>query len=103
MTIPAAIRATACLALGLLAGCDLTDPYRRPGMWHPDGANDANIAAMVADPHDLISGQDAQNPGRKTGAAAVDRLWQNKPTPLLTGAPPSQGGTDAAPPATPPP
>jgi hypothetical protein len=92
-----------CLAFTLLAGCAQTDPYLRPGMWRPDGVNDGNIAAMVQDSRDLVRGHAAQGPEWMTPAAAVDRLWQDKPKPLLLGTPPAQGGTggaDAAPPAT---
>ena len=48
-----------------LAGCDSRDPYLRTDVWQPTGANAGNIAAMVADPHDLISGRgtDVQNAG----------------------------------------
>jgi hypothetical protein len=94
-----------CLAFALLAGCSQIDPYQRPGMWRPDAVNDGNIAAMVQDPRDLVRGHPAQGPEWTTPTAAVDRLWQDKPRPLLLGTPPAQGGTgqggaDAAPPAT---
>jgi hypothetical protein len=88
-----------CLAFALLAGCAQTDPYQRPGMWRPDAVNDGNIAAMVQDPRDLVRGHPAQGPEWTTGTAAVDRLWQDKPRPLLLGSPPAPGGSDAAPPA----
>ncbi len=52
-------------------------------MWQPEGVNAGNIAAMAVDPHDLIRGQGTSGPGWKTGADAVDRLWQGKPRPLL--------------------
>jgi hypothetical protein len=83
------------LALGLLTGCDQTDPYLRPGMWHPEGANPRNIAAEVQDPRDLIRGQGEAGPQWRTGAAAVNNLWDDKPKPLLsdTTTPPAAGGS----------
>lgn len=77
-------RAGIGLALGLIAGCSTVDPYLRPGMWQPDGVNAGNIAAMVADPRDMIRAQHPPAAAWKTGAAAVDRLWQDKAKPLLS-------------------
>lgn len=66
-----------------LAGCDSRDPYLRTDVWQPTGANAGNIAAMVADPHDLISGRgtDVQNAGEP--ALAVSHVWLDTPKPLL--------------------
>lgn len=63
------------LAFGCaLASCAQTDPYTRPGQWHPLGANAANLRAMVADPRDLYQGRiSADQPG-DMAAAAVERL-----------------------------
>lgn len=66
------------LAVALLCGCAATDPYRRAGMWQPDGANAGNIAAMLADPMDLVRGRDATGGERRLGAAAVQRLWDDR-------------------------
>src|ERR1700722_18591537 len=46
--------ALASLLLLALAGCAQTDPYTRPGAWRPNGANDANLRAMVVVPSDLV-------------------------------------------------
>ena len=46
-----------CLSLLALAGCAESDPYRRPGMWQPEGANAANMAAMVERKSDLVHGR----------------------------------------------
>ncbi len=43
-------------SLGLTA-CNRDDTYSRPYTWHPTHANDANIAAEVADPSDLVIGR----------------------------------------------
>jgi hypothetical protein len=68
----------------LVAGCsyDTTDPYQRPGTYNPTGDNDANLRAMVANPHDLVEGT---GPGLSTGAEAappVARLLAGKRYPL---------------------
>jgi hypothetical protein len=69
----------------LVAGCntpDLTDPSLRPGTYNPTGVNDANLRAMVANPHDLVEGT---GPGASTGAEAappVARVLAGKRYPL---------------------
>ena len=68
----------------LVSGCsyDLTDPYLRPGTYNPTGDNDANLRAMVANPHDLVEGP---GPGLSTGAEAappVARMLAGKRYPL---------------------
>ena len=40
-----------------LTACNRDDTYSRPYTWHPTHANDANIAAEVADPSDLVVGR----------------------------------------------
>ena len=68
----------------LISGCgyDPDDPYARPGTWNPTGDNDANLRAMVANPHDLIGGT---GPGTSAGAEAappVKRVFTGKRYPL---------------------
>lgn len=61
-----------------LGGCELTDPYQRPGNWRPLGVNDANLAVMVSNKLELVQGT---APGESDGhlaAAAVDRLRRNR-------------------------
>ena len=62
-----------CLALGVaVCGCARTEPYQRVGLWHPVGANAANLEAMVANPQDLQKGRGARAaPGDLAGAAAI--------------------------------
>ena len=76
-------RAAVIASGGLLAGCaGLDDPYQRDGTWRPEGLNDANIAAMVAHPNDLVAGvNDPVSPGQLS-AAAVRRLLTDKVKPL---------------------
>ncbi len=63
------------LAAGLvLASCSFIDPYRRDGMWNPNGANEANLGAMVATPTDLARGQSEPGSSGDLAAAAVKRL-----------------------------
>jgi hypothetical protein len=68
----------------LVTGCsyDMSDPYLRPGTWNPRADNDANLRAMVANPHDLVAGtgQDA-NAGAEA-APPVARVLAGKRYPL---------------------
>jgi hypothetical protein len=68
-----------CLALGL-AGC--ADPFERAGTWHPEGINDANLRAMIADPHDLDEGVSEPGANGRLAAAAVARLRAGQVKPL---------------------
>jgi uncharacterized membrane protein YgcG len=69
-----------------LAGCDSRDPYMRTDVWQPTGANAGNIAAMVADPHDLISGHGVAVQNSNAPALAVTHIWLDQPKPLTPGA-----------------
>ena len=97
MSRPVARRVTAALLLGapllgMLAGCDVTEPYQRPGMWTPTGSNAANLAAMVQNPGDLVQGRAAGDSDGVVAAAAVERLRDGRVKPL----PNSDGGTAPA-------
>ena len=73
------------LALGCLGGAcssSLQDPYRREGTWNPTGVNEANIAAMVANPRDLVIGVNDPVSPAQLSAAAVNRLLTNTVKPL---------------------
>ena len=89
----------ACLALLFgTAGCaGLNDPFKRAGTWQPENLNNANIAAMVANPKHLEYGVgDDSSPG-EISAAAVHRLLTDKVKPLTTdSAGPIQSVTPAA-------
>ena len=66
----------AILAVGSLlcaAGCAGEDPLTRSGQWHPIGANDANLRAMIADPDDLVTGVASRTADGQVVAAAVAR------------------------------
>jgi len=74
---------SAAMLLGLLAGCEDRDSYRRTDVWYPSGVNAGNIAAMVANPADLIHGRGVQRSDGKEAVTAVEHIWQDKPKPLL--------------------
>ncbi len=40
-----------------LTACNRNDSYNRPYVWHPTHANDANLAAEVVNPQDLVVGE----------------------------------------------
>lgn len=90
-SIPA--RIALCAAPLLLAGCMSREPYHRTDVWQPTGANIANIAAMAADPHDLIRGRGVTEHSAKAPELAVEKTWT-----LQQG---GAGGGDKAAPAAP--
>jgi hypothetical protein len=71
------------LLLIALAGCDQIDPYKRPGAWRPNGANDFNLRAMVAVPSDLAQATPADSGDGVLAAAAAARLRHDRVRPLL--------------------
>jgi hypothetical protein len=74
-----------CLTVILLfAGCtyDMSDPYMRPGTWNPTGDNDANLRAMVANPHDLVVGTGQGTSAGAEAAPPAARLLAGKRYPL---------------------
>ncbi len=70
------------LLLASLAGCAATDPLTREGAWHPVGANDANLRAMIADPQDLVNGVPSRLADGGMAAAAVARYHAGRVKPL---------------------
>jgi len=66
------------------AGCDL-DPFERPELWNPTGANEANLAAMVDDPMDLVRGRGEAGAEGNRAAAAVARLRRDHVKELPSG------------------
>jgi type IV pilus biogenesis protein CpaD/CtpE len=67
-----------CIVVLTLAGCDATDPYLREGVWRPNGANEANLRAMVASPSDLVRGVVSVDGDGQQAAAALDRSRNDK-------------------------
>ncbi|MDA8051439.1 MAG: hypothetical protein M0002_15800 [Rhodospirillales bacterium] len=75
-----ALRLLPALTLLLAAsGCTMAgDPMMRAGTWHPTGVNAANLAAMVANPHDLVQGEDANGTPGPVAVLPVARLRADK-------------------------
>ena len=66
------------LILLALGACTATDPLYTDAAWHPVGANDANLRAMIADPQDLLNGAPSAVADGGTAADAVARLRAGK-------------------------
>jgi hypothetical protein len=62
----------------------MNDPYQREGTWQPEHVNDANIAAMVANPQHLVQGVGDPESSGELSAAAVRRLLTDKVKPLIS-------------------
>jgi type IV pilus biogenesis protein CpaD/CtpE len=90
MTHTTTLQLALLASLIALAGCDSRDPYLRTDVWQPNGANAGNIAAMVADPHDLISGRGSVAENANEPALTVNHIWSDQPKPLTTA--PGGGG-----------
>jgi hypothetical protein len=65
-----------------LGGCDTVDPYKREGMWRPNGANALNRELQVARPSDLVQGRGTVTADGDTAARAIDRMRADKIKPL---------------------
>ncbi len=80
------IRTAPCVALLCvisIGGCAWTDPTEgEPGRWHPVGANDANLAAEIANPSDLLRGRGIETADGQMAAVAVARLRRGHVKPL---------------------
>ena len=63
----------ATIASMLVSGCAAQDPYTREGVWRPNGANDRNLRAMIANPDDLTAGAVDTAADGQVMAAAVAR------------------------------
>lgn len=61
------------MALLGMAGCDATWPYNRIGTWRPTGVADANIAASVVNPTDLVRGVEYTPHDSTTVTASIER------------------------------
>jgi type IV pilus biogenesis protein CpaD/CtpE len=82
------------LALAV-AGCASTDPYERPGVWHPTGVNAANLRAMVSVPSDLAIGRGDNRGNAEPMAVALDRYHHDTVLALPTTSVSSVGPTGA--------
>jgi type IV pilus biogenesis protein CpaD/CtpE len=75
-----------------LAGCEDLDPYHRQHVWYPTGASEANIAAMAANPRDMIRGHGGARADGAVAEGAVTRARQDHAKPLLNPASSAGGG-----------
>lgn len=71
----------AALSMGT-AGCAVTDPLDREGLWQPIGVNEFNLRLMVAVPSDLVQGVSASSADGHGAARAVQRLRLDRVKPL---------------------
>ena len=71
-------RSLLLIGLVVISGCNITDPYARDGVWRPNGANDANLRAMVVSPSDLTRGVSARAAEGQQAEAALDRYRKDK-------------------------
>lgn len=92
------IRFNGLLLIGLLAlsACGNRDPYLRDDVWKPDGANAGNLAAMVADPNDLIVGRHSLRGDTKASSGAIQHIWTGQPQPLSAGGSSGGGGSGSS-------
>ncbi len=75
-------------------GCTMTgNPVYREGTWHPTGANQANLAAEVANPHDLVAGESAAGTPGPLAVLPVENLRADKVKPLPADSIDTLGGT----------
>jgi len=77
--------------LVLLSGC--TDPMDRPGTWHAQDNNTANLAAGVVNKPDLLRGEAEDGADGQLAAAAIARLRADKVKPLNETSTMSTGGS----------
>ncbi len=70
------------LALGLLSGCAMIDPYQRPGVWRPMGANEMNFELQVNRASDLVKGRGTDEIDAQSAVAAIERMRTDKMKPL---------------------
>jgi hypothetical protein len=71
-----------------LGACSLDpfeqDPFTRPGTWAPTSDNDANLRAMVENPHDLVAGRAMDGVVGAEAAVPVKALLAGKRAQLPT-------------------
>lgn len=87
------LKLLALAGLVVLAGCDQLDPMLRTDRWQPTGANAGNIAAMVANPQDLIRGHGDIFRETNDQALAAGHILNDQPKPLAQGQGSSSGSS----------
>jgi type IV pilus biogenesis protein CpaD/CtpE len=76
------IRIGLTMVVVFVAGCANFEPYHRSDVWYPTGSNAGNIAAMAADPNDLILGRSGKEGDAPQAGAAIDRVLDGRAKPL---------------------
>jgi type IV pilus biogenesis protein CpaD/CtpE len=71
------------------------DPYTRSGMWQPIGVNARNLAAMMANPSDMVRGHGETDADSRLATEAVTRLMAGKVKPLPSTSSQSNGTAPA--------
>ena len=82
----------AIVALAGLAGCAMTDPYQRQGVWRPQGSNEMNFELQVARAADLVQGRGSDETDADMVALAIDRMKRDKLKPLPSASISTVGG-----------
>jgi type IV pilus biogenesis protein CpaD/CtpE len=85
------------LAVGsllLLTACAERDPFLRNDVWKPTGSNAGNLAAMVANPNDLVVGRHSSRSDTKASTIAIQHIWDGSPQSLSGGS--SSGGSSSS-------
>ena len=65
----------------VIGGCS-TDDHSRPGTWRPNGANETNLRAMIADPTHLRAGVAAPTERAAPASLAIRRMNADRRKPL---------------------
>ena len=65
-----------------LAGCRAPNDFARPGTWQATGVNEANLAAMLADPGHQVRGAAAATDRGQPASLAIRRLELGRRQPL---------------------
>ncbi len=76
-------KSVAVLLLFFMSGCADPGAFDQPGKWTADGANEANLRIMVANPNDLREGNDGPGALSAEAALPVHRLFQGQRAPLI--------------------
>jgi uncharacterized membrane protein YgcG len=77
------LRCASLMAALSVAACQEMDPYAKTDMWQPTGANAGNLAAMVANPYDLIRGRGSNLTDSNEPVLAIHRVNTDHPKGLL--------------------
>ncbi|MDN3568406.1 hypothetical protein QWZ14_28840 [Paeniroseomonas aquatica] len=81
--MPPVLRPLLLLAsLAAIPACASLDPFHRDSAWRPGGSNEANLAAMMAEPRERVDGTAPARAGGQPAAAAIDRLRTDRVRPL---------------------